>query len=132
MTNDLHVYLDRDPEREEVHPFLETLGFTKVKTNQGSPEEPGFTLWTWKHDPLSSRSGIELYCFNYLHRDNLYCGKYATYYIFQGAADTTQHEVSIVDITAKLLLDKYGGVLHNLQRTDRKYPNVFLSGLNNR
>lgn len=130
MSNDLHIYLKRRPSNREVETFISYLGFSYLKAH-GSDDDnsPDSTHWLWNVAPLST-SGFELIYFDDLHKDNNYYGAYQAFLVLQGNLDSSDFDLKMIDITASLFLKRYDGILHNPQRIDRKFPDVYLGGLN--
>ncbi len=110
---------------------LKLFGYAQTEAiKSDSMVEPDYYVWEWLQSPLSG-TGFRLIYFDGMFRDNRHLGKYHAFLALEGAHDSSDFDRSMIDITAALLLKRYGGVLHNPQRTDRKHPNVFLCGKNN-
>lgn len=92
--------------------------------------EPDCHFWSWEQFPLSG-GGIELLYFDGSFTDNTKYPDYEASVVIRGSLNGSEIDLAMVDITASLLLSRYGGVLHNPQRIDRKYPNLFINGVNN-
>ena len=131
MANDLHIFLKSKPTLREVDSLLQLYGYRQTEEVKSvNMVEPDYTVWQWVQPPLSG-TGFKLLYFDGLFRDSLQMGKYHAFVALEGAHDSSEFDRSMIDITASLLLRRYGGILHNPQRTDRKHPNVFLCGKNN-
>lgn len=131
MANELHIYLKSKPTIKEMDSLLKLYGFRQTDTVRTvNMVEPDCYLWKWFQHPLSG-AGFRLLYFDGLFRDSLHLGDYHAFLAFEGSHDSSDFDRSMIDITAALLLRRYGGVLHNPQRPDRKHPNVFLCGKNN-
>lgn len=131
MSNNLHVYLDRIPLGDEISSFLTTLGF-KYDRTWTSPEEedPTCFFWTWQQHPLSS-GGVELQYFSSAFHDNVRFSTYPCSIVLKCGHGGSPIDLAMLDITAVLLLRQCGGTLHNPQRIDRKFANLFVCGINN-
>lgn len=131
MSNNLHVYLNQVPLARDISTFFTTLGYSyDRKWTSEDREEPDCHFWTWKQHPLSD-SGVEMLYFPSAFHDNVRFSEYACSVVLQANLSSSTIDLSMVDITACLLLSRYGGTLNNPQRVDRKYANLFLCGVNN-
>ena len=131
MSNDLHIYLKSKPTLTEIGNVLSLFGFEATSNYKAdSMVEPDCYYWRWDQPPLSG-TGFRLLYFDGMFRDNLHADKFKAFTVLEGAHDSSPVDLHMIDITASLLLRRYGGVLHNPQRADRKHPNVYLCGKNN-
>ncbi len=128
MAYDLHVYLKTKPAASDIKSMLALLGFRKSgESTSATPAEPAHTEWVWKHKNLSE-AGFSLLLFDGMYPDCVRAGDFRTFIVMEGGLDSSGIDVSMVDITAALLLKRYGGTVHNPNRLDRKVPNVYLCG----
>lgn len=131
MSNNLHVYLSRIPPARDISSFFATLGFKYDRLWESEdPGEPDCQFWSWHQHPLSN-SGIELMYFDSMFADNTKFTDYECSVVLQGGLSASPIDLSMLDITACLLLSRYGGTLNNPQRLDRKFANLFVCGVNN-
>lgn len=131
MSNNLHVYLDQVPLEGEVKNFFSTLGyhFDRLWVSE-EPGEPNCQYWAWHQHPLST-SGIEMMYFDAAFADSARFAQYGCSVLLQGGLSGSPIDLAMLDITASLLLSRWGGTLHNPQRIDRKFANLFVCGVNN-
>lgn len=131
MSNNLHVYLSRVPPARDISSFFGTLGYEFDRTwVSDEPGEPDCHFWSWFQHPLSN-SGIDLMYFDSKFHDNTKFPEYDCSVVLQGGLSASVIDLSMLDITASLLLSRYGGTLNNPQRLDRKFANLFVCGVNN-
>lgn len=131
MSNNLHVYLSRVPANRDISTFFTTLGYRYDRAwESDDSSEPDCQFWSWNQHPLSD-SGVELLYFDSAFHDSVKFAEYGCSVVLQGNLTSSQIDLSMVDITASLLLSRYGGTLNNPQRVDRKFANLFLCGVNN-
>lgn len=131
MANNLHVYLSRTPPSRDISTFFGTLGYHFERIWESEDHgEPDCQFWSWFQRPLSA-SGLELKYFDGAFHDNTRFKEYECSVVLQAALDASLIDLSMLDITASLLLTRYGGTLNNPQRPDRKFANLFVCGVNN-
>jgi len=126
---DLHVYLERGPDVSTFSDLLSLHGFTYNKTVNSASSEPVTDYFKWKLEPLSG-SGFKLLFFHNLFPDDLNVGRYEAFVIMCGDSNSSDEDLNMIDVTALLLLSRYGGRLHNPQRIDKISTSFLLSGKN--
>lgn len=130
MAHELHIYLKNKPAATEMHSTLKLLGFRFIADHlEKNVVEPPYTEWEWKQKNLSV-SGFKLLYFDGMFMDSIHADEHRTFLAVEGGLDSSPIDLSMIDITAFILLRRYGGLLHNPARIDRKFPNVYLCGKN--
>jgi len=124
---DLHLYLENGPDVYTFPDLLSLYGFSFVKTEDRFKEEPTADCFEWKLPPISGE-GFKLLFFHDLFKDDLNYGKYDTFVVISASSSSTEADYHMIDIISLLLLSRYGGRLHNPQRTDKISTSFLLSG----
>lgn len=124
---DLHIYLERCPDIATFSDLLTLFGFQYEKTVDRSGVEPPTDYFTWSLRPISG-SGFKLLFFHELFSDDLNRGKFEAFIIMCGDHKSSPEDLAMIDVVALLLLDRYGGQVHNPQRLDKITTSFLLSG----
>lgn len=124
---DLHLYLKNRPSDTTFSAILEIYGFTEGKIVEATKTEPYHTYYSWQSPHLNS-AGLQLIYFNNLFSDDLNYGSYSSFIILSTLHGSSSLDVGMVDIISVLLLDRYGGLVHNPQRIDKISTNYLLNG----
>lgn len=124
---DLHIYLKDKPNVETLSDLLTVFGFKYTKTVEATNFEPTTDFYTWKLSPIS-KSGLQLLFFHDLFPDDLNSGKFEAFIIICGDLESSDEDLVMVDIFSLLLLQRYGGKLHNPYRLDKISTSFLLSG----
>jgi hypothetical protein len=114
----LHLYLTDIPEEAEIQTLLEFYGFDLEHTVPSDKDEPNEYHWKWCHRPLSGGAGVSLVYHDRLFSDDLYGGRYGTFVVLEGTADSSSIDLSVMDIVSKFLIDRYGGTIRNPNHQD--------------
>ena len=130
VDSDLHLYLDRCPTSEETTSFLDALGFRFIKEASATKVEPLSTHWAWKAKPLS-KDGFKLVLFEAVCSDDLNHGHYEAFIVMSGTQNSSTADLMMIDITAQLMLSRFGGRLHNPHKIHKISTDIFLSGVEN-
>ena len=124
---ELHLYLNKSPEKDELNKLLPLYGFKFVKEIQPNKVEPVSYQWIWKV-PQLSLNGFNLLFFTDVCKDDLNFGSYGSFVILSGYQNSSFIDLAMVDIVSVLLLSRYGGKVHNPQRIDKISTDILLSG----
>jgi hypothetical protein len=124
---DLHLYLERGPDTDTFSDLLSLYGFLYDKSVQGTSLEPPADYFTWNL-PGVSDAGFRLLFFHSLFSDDLNKGKFESFIILSGYSDSSDIDFNMIDITSLLLIQRYGGRIHNPQRIDKISTSFLLSG----
>jgi hypothetical protein len=108
----LHLYLADQPEETEIQTILEFYGFELTKTVPQEGKDPNEYHYRWNHQPLSG-SGLELIYHDQLFTDDAHAGSYGTFIVLEGSKASSALDLSMMDVTAKFLIDRYGGTIRN-------------------
>ena len=126
-STDLHLYLDTCPPETTFFALLDLYGFTFNKTVEKTKTEPHTTYFSWKLPEISG-AGFQLLFFNTLFSDDLNRGFYESFIILSGYQHSSTADLNMIDVMAVLILNRYGGKLHNPQRIEKISTNYLLSG----
>lgn len=124
---DLHLYLDVRPPETTFFALLDLYGFSFEKTVEKTKIEPHTAYFNWKLQGVSS-SGFRLLFFDSLFSDDLNKDTYESFIIISGYVDSSLADLNMIDIISILILNRYGGKLHNPQKIDKISTNYLLSG----
>lgn len=124
---DLHLYLSKGPDIFSFSDLLTLYGFSFLETDDRFKDEPTVDHFVWNQEPLSG-SGFKLLFFHDLFKDDLNYGKFDSFIIINGHQDSSPEDFAMIDIIALLLLNRYGGRLHNPQRVNKITTSFLLSG----
>jgi len=124
---DLHVYLEQGPDTETFADLLSLYGFEYLKTMKSVNSEPVTDYFSWKKAPISG-NGFRLLFFHTLFSDDLNVGKYESFVILSGDQESSIPDFNMIDTIALLLIERYGGRLHNPQRIDKISTSFLLCG----
>lgn len=124
---DLHIYLTRRPDPDIFSDLVSIFGFKYVKTVPNIGVEPCTDYYKWSLNPLSG-SGLQLLFFHDLFSDDLNTGKFESFVIVCGDSQSSDTDLMMVDIFSILILNHYGGRIHNPQKIDKISTNFLLSG----
>lgn len=127
VATDLHLYLDQRPAESNFPELLELYGFTYVKEVEKTKAEPHTTYFSWSLPSLSS-TGFKLLYFDTLFPDDLNFGTYESFVILSAYKNSSETDFKMLDVMAVLLLNRYGGRLHNPQRIEKISTSYLLSG----
>ena len=109
----IHLYLDIMPEEHEIQTLLEFYGFNHIKTdNKLESTDPAGSHYSWKHPPLSDE-GFKLIYFDGIYPDDFYYGTYGCFVVLEGSKRSSKIDLAYLDVVAKFLLDRFGGIIHN-------------------
>ena len=97
------------------------------KTVEKTKTEPHTTYFSWKLPEISG-AGFQLLFFNTLFSDDLNRGFYESFIILSGYQHSSTADLNMIDVMAVLILNRYGGKLHNPQRIEKISTNYLLSG----
>lgn len=124
---DLHLYLERCPDTETFADLLSLYGFSYIKSVPSTTLEPPHDHFAW-NIPGASDKGFQLLFFHSLFSDDLNKDKFEAFVILSGYQDSSDIDFSMIDITSLLLLQRFGGRIHNPQRIDKISTSFLLSG----
>lgn len=124
---DLHLYLKQRPGETVLFALLDLYGFSMGREVDKSKTEPKTTYFKWNLPGVSS-AGFQLLFFDTLFPDDLNLDSYESFIIMSGYSDSSVADFSMLDTMAVLLLNRYGGRLHNPQRIEKISTSYLLSG----
>lgn len=124
---DLHLYLSDGPDIFSFSDLLSLYGFSFIKTDDRFKDEPSVDYFKWRILPISD-AGFDLLFFHDLFKDDLNYGKFDSFIIINGSQQSSNEDLAMIDTIALLLLNRYGGRLHNPHRIDKITTSFLLSG----
>jgi len=118
VNNFLHLYLKRSPTPDEIATLLRIFGFSFIrKDSKTDSNEPVGYHWVWRSPHLSG-AGAELVFYHRLFSDDKFYGQFNSFVMFSGNKDSTDIDLSAIDIFSNLLLRRYGGQVYNPEGED--------------